>query len=395
MNEKLFKSIVSIGLFVVICICGFIVFHEKKGSAAERNVSEISVTENSDTELINMFEVGLNSKGREEVDPEYYYGMVEAAIQQSSQYPNLIPKFWETFEKHLKGISSSQITSLARIELIDLFDEQVELCANHCKNIEQYNNYWKTRKNISTYKRDVIRNEIKESLKLLEEAKKSDSNNIVRVLKKESNNKESLNLIIAYNFLSDYSSEMTDEQQQMFNEIVQNAGSVILGEVNGKYNDLKNRFIEIKKKCQEDAIEPNIINEDGNEIEYGIGESYQLLLDIQTFVTTELNMELLQTIPNIKSEDIIQLQNNVSDLLEKTRILNQKVYNLWANNVIFNSDDGVNEISKISEEFLYPAVSAYYNARINELREKHPNSSKITLDLYELILKNKAPLSAF
>ena len=392
MNENVFKKIVSVGLIVLICLCGFLVFHENNGSAAENSVSD---TNSSGDGLLKMFEEGLqqNSKEVNAKDPEYYYGMVEAAIQQSSQYPVLISGFWDKFKQHLD--SSSSITPIARIELIDLFDQQAELCSNHCKNIEQYNNFWNTRENITAYKESVIKKEIEKSLKLLEDAKKEDSRKIVRVLKKESNDKDSLDLLIAYNFLTDYSSEMSDEQQKQLDNIVLDSGMAIFSEVEDKYNVIKGRFDTIKKKSQEDAIEPNIINENGNEIEYGIGDSYQLLLDLQTFVTTEMNLELLQTIPGMKTDMIIQLQKDVSDLLEKTRVLNQIRYNLWANFIIFNSNGGVNQISKISTEFLYPAVSANYHDKVEQIRKRNPSAFKITDDLYVMILKDKAPLSAF
>lgn len=416
MNDKIFKTIVGIGLLIVISLCGFLVFHENKSCADENVVSESNRTDRQGEALLEMFKVGLqksqlnySAEGAKstEVKPEFYYGMVEAAIQQSSQYPELIPDFWRVFEKHLNGITA---TPIARIELIDLFNQQVELCANHCKNIEQYNKLWNTSEEISSYRKKLIDSEVEKSLILLEEAQKADAKLIIRVLKNESDdNKTEIDnanfnkatysdLQFSYIFLTEYSSESREDFQKRFNDLVETAGNQIIFDIKAKYEGLKSRFNALKDSCQKEKIDPVIIEKSGKDkIEYGIGVSHQLLLDIQGFIAADLNANTLQSLTNISSGDIVELQTNTASLLEKTRVLNQMIYNLWANRVVYNADkvSQFDRMSMVSVEFLYPAVASVYNDKMSKIMMEIKNPNQLSSNIYEMILKDKAPLSAF
>ena len=417
MNDIIFKTIVGIGLLIVISLCGFLVFHENKGCADENIVSVSNSTDRQGEALLEMFKVGLqksqinhSTEGSESTtikNPEFYYGMVEAAIQQSSQYPELIPDFWRLFEKHLYGITT---TTIARIELLDLFNQQVELCANHCKNIEQYNKIWNTSEDISSYRKKLIDSEVEKSLILLEEAQKSDVKLIIRVLKNgnddnkteidnsNSNKATYSDLQFSYIFLTEYSSESNEEFQKRFKDVVENAGNQIISEIKVKFEGFKSRFNALKDSCQKEKIDPVIIEKSGKDkIEYGVGDSHQLLLDIQGFIATDLNANTLQSLTSISSGDIVELQTNTARLLEKSRVLNQIIYNLWANRVIYNADNNsqFDKMSMISVEFLYPAVASVYNDKMGKIMMEIKNPNQLSSNVYEMILKDKAPLSAF
>ena len=406
MNDRIFKTIVGLGLLIVISLCGFLVFHENKGCANESFAVEQNYTNRQGEALLEMFKIGLlknqinNSADvskSSSVGSEYYYGMVEAAIQQSSQYPELIADFWHLFENHLDSIT---VTPVARIEILDLFKQQVEQCANHCKNIEQYKKIWNTSENIDKYRTQIINSEVEKELKLFEEI--ADKNAITKVLKRD--NDAIVDLVIAYNFLTDYSSESSEEHQKRFNNLIKTAVEQIISEIKTKYKEYENTFISIKDNSQKELIKPVILsNSDKGEkftqskIEYGIGVSHQLLLDLQEFITKDLNANVLQSLSSISLNDIIEIQANATNLLEKTRILNQNRYNIWANRVI--SDAGrvtqFDGMSMISAEFLYPVVAAFYNNKMDETLKKLKDPAIISHNVSQMILKNKAPLSAF
>lgn len=402
MNDKIFKTIIGLGLLVVISLCGFLVFHESKGCANENTIVEQNRSDRQGEALLEMFKVGLQksqtnntteASESSSVNPEFYYGMVEAAIQQSSQYPELIADFWRLFEKHLNSISVSPIT---RIELLDLFNQQVELCANNCKNIDQYKNLWKTIESISAYRTQLINSEVEKGLKLLEEAKIADEKAIIKVLKRD--NEAHVDLLVTFTFLTDYSSESSEEYQKRFNDLVKTAGDQIVSEIKTTYEGYQNRFVSIKEKCQKEKIDPVITGKsDKDTIEYGIGDSHQLLLDLQEFIAVDLNANTLQSLSSISSKDIIELQTNAASLLEKTRKINQVIYNLWANRVIHNADkvSQFGEMSKISVEYLYPAVASVYNDKMGKIMMEIKNPNQLSSNVYEMILKDKAPLSAF
>ena len=172
MNDKVFKTVVGISLLLAVGFCGLLIFHENKSCVHANTVAE----QNQQGEaLLEMFKVGLeksqidnsSTSAESTQKPEYYYGMVEAAIQQSSQYPELIPDFWRLFEEHLDSIT---VTPIARIEILDIFKQQVELCANHCKNIDQYKKIWDTSEKIDSCRTKLINTEVEKALTLIENA---------------------------------------------------------------------------------------------------------------------------------------------------------------------------------------------------------------------------------
>lgn len=401
MSDKIFKTTVGIGLLVIICLCGFLVFPGNNGHAEEREFSEQNRVDQQRQELLEMFKVGLqksqisgSAAQNEGETPEFYYGMVEVAIQQCSQYPDLIVDFWQLFEKHLN--SNISLTVRVRIGLIDLFNQQVESCLNFCKNIEQYKKLWKISERITSYRGEIVKREALNALSLLENAEKSDAGLIVKVLKKEID-KDNMDLMVAYNFLTEFSEELADKDQERLNTIVQNASDHIVSEIDVKVENLKNRLSALKEKCQKENIDPVILNSNLNQIEYGVGESHQLLLDIQSFIGSELNAELLQSLSNVTPDKVVQYQTVSADLMEKTRILNQVIYNLWANRVIYNANNvsQFDSMAKISVEYLYPAVSSIYNDKMGKILTEINNPSQISSNVYKMILRDKAPLSAF
>ncbi|MDO4856618.1 MAG: hypothetical protein Q4A17_01575 [Thermoguttaceae bacterium] len=401
MSDKMFKTFVGIGLLVIICLCGFLVFPGNNGHAEERQFSELNRIDQQRQELLEMFKVGLqksqisgNAARNEGENPEFYYGMVEVAIQQCSQYPDLIADFWQLFEKYLD--SNNSISVIARIGSIDLFNQQVDSCLNLCKNIDQYKRLWKTSERIASYREEIIKKEAQNALSLLENAEKNDVGQIVRVLKKQIGD-DNMNLMSAYNFLTEYSEELANQDQERFNAIVQSANNQIVSGIDSKIENLKNRFNAIKEKCQKEMIEPVILNSNSNQIEYGVGESHQLLLDIQSFIASELNVELTQALSSAAPDKVVQYQTVSSELMEKTRILNQIIYNLWANRVISNANNvsQFDSMSKISIEYLYPVVSSMYNRKMESILTEIKDPNQISSNVYKMILRDKAPLSAF
>ena len=320
--------------------------------------------------------------------------MAEAAIYQSSQYPDLIPDFWQLYQNHLD--SNNSISASTHIEVIELFNQVVENCFNHCKNIEQYKSLWKTRERIASYRGEIIRKEALNALTLLENAEKTEAGQLVKVLKKETGD-NNLDLMAAYNFLADYSEELPNQEQERFNTIVQNVNNRIISETDARIEELKKRFNALKEKSQKERIEPVILNSNGNQIEYGVGESHQLLLDIQLFIASELSVELMQVLSVAAPDKAGQYQTEAADLMDKTRTLNQVIYNLWANRVINNANN-VNQfdsMSKIAAEYLYPVVTSVYNEKMGKIMMEIKDANQISSNVYKMILRDKAPLSAF
>ena len=391
MRDRIYKTIIGFGLLVVICLCIFLFFQENKGCADERFAPDLKSSDCQGEALLQMFEIGLeksrNNNSTE--NPEYYYGMVEVAIQQSSQHPEFIEKFWEIFEKHLNGIT---VTPLARIEILGLFKQQVELCASHCKNIEQYKKIWETSEKIDSYRTKLINSEIENGLNLLE----NNNTEIVKILKQENN--ANTDLLLAYNFITNYSSESREELQNRFNDLIKSAGEQIVSKIKEQVEEFKNRFNTIKESCPKERINPVITdNSIKGKIEYGIGVSHQLLLDIQDFIGKDLNANILQSLTSISPSEIIELQTNTANLLEKTRVLNQIRYNLWAKNIINDAGSVLqfDGMSMISVDFLYPVVALYYNDKMSETIKKFKDPNIISYNVTQMILKDKAPLSAF
>lgn len=401
MRDKMFKTFVAIGLLVIIGLCGFLVFSGNNGYVEEQEISDQNRINQSRQELMEMFKVGLQKSQTSGIEAqnggenlEFYYGMVEAAIHQCTQYPDLPADFWQTFENHLD--SNNSIFTIARIGTIDLFSQQVENCLNLSKNIKQYKRLWKTKERIASYRDKIIKEEALKALSLLENAEKNEAGRLVKIVKKEIGD-DNIDLLAAYNFLAEYSEDLTDQDRERLNTFIQNVNNRIVSEIDIRIEDIKKRFNALKEKCQKEKIEPVILNSNANQIEYGTGESYQLLLDIESFIASELSVELMQTLATSAPEKAVQYQTLPSELLNKTRTLNQVIYNLWANRVINNANNvsQFDSMAKISIEFLYPAVSSMYNEKMGKILMEIKDPNQISSNVYKMILRDKAPLSAF
>ena len=187
----------------------------------------------------------------------------------------------------------------------------------------------------------------------------------------------------------------------------ENAGTEtndMLAEIQTGLKELENERVmlrnEIKKEMNWDEFNRQTISgRDPESTEpFAKGKTYEFMEKIQKFTQEKLETEEFALLMETAPDETFQIRQRVQELLEKGRILNQTRYNLWANFMIYNTPEnvsGIDSLSWISPEYLLPALTPYYQEKLNKCLENSRNPTALADNIMKITMTEKVPLSAF
>lgn len=304
-------------------------------------------------ELTEMFREALTlAQNAENANQEKGAAMIEAALAQGAEYPEAYAAFWALYRPFLEKNPASDEIRLTMLEAFTLSFEDTSL---KCRTRAEFERFWKVQQEVNVYLAELEK-------KLTASGETGSAEN-------------------AGTETNDMLTEIQTELKELENERLM----------------LRN---EIKKEMNWDEFNRQTISgRDPESTEpFAKGKTYEFMEKIQKFTQEKLETEEFALLMETAPDETFQIRQRVQELLEKGRILNQTRYNLWANFMIYNTPEnvsGIDSLSWISPEYLLPALTPYYQEKLNKCLENSRNPTALADNIMKITLTEKVPLSAF
>lgn len=389
MTDKTTNRFLLTGLLITIALCVFSIVQNLQGGSVQKAQAEgqMDIRKKENTNIVEMLVIGLEQgkKAKSDSEKEQYYAMVEAAIRQSANYPETAKDIWRIFRQHIETIPD--VTVMSKISLVDIFMDNLDSSFQQCKSTADFNDLWQVRTSATQYRQSIIDKAAAEAIAMLKEAEKTDSTAIGNLLFDKATEEQKSKYENAFLILSsDFAEEpVSDTVQIEFTAMKEKA-------LKSQQDKICKQFDAILAKWEQ-LKNPPENNSDIVPAEKGLGVLNQLLMELQTFISENLNESILTRLSGIDQGQILLVQTQAAELMNKIRQGIQMRYNLWANYVIYNSvPNGYAQLPTISPEYLYSYVNAVYSEKQSEIFNKVPNVADF---VNSMILEKKVPLTAF
>ena len=309
-------------------------------------------------EFTEMFREGLRlSQSQDNAFTDKGGAMVEAALVQGTEYPEAYAKFWTVYRAHLEKHTFS---TAVKVSMLETFSGIFADTSAKCRSRAEFESFWNVQK------------EVEEFLETLE------------------------------NQLTD--SDTADTANGTDENKTETASQTALAEIQEGLHELEAKWLKLKEETKDkinwDAFNKKTIvgRDPESTAPFEKGETYLFMEELQKFTQEELDTDDLAQLLESFPEETFQIRQQVQELLEKGRVLNQTRYNLWANFVIHNAPmdvSGIDWLRWISPDHLHPALSSIYQSRLSKCLEESRDPYALTDNILQMTLAEKVPLSAF
>ncbi|MDO4629394.1 MAG: hypothetical protein Q4C70_09445 [Planctomycetia bacterium] len=361
------------------------------------NVSKIVLQEKWGLELLNY---ALEpSSGNRTSDEEIFRGIVlDVAFQHAEKNPNLLPAYWQKVKVHLER--QQNMEPIVKIGLLELFIEKMDEILLNSRSLEELKNAWEARQEADQYFRQMVNSEGEKNLLIFE---KIGIHIRGAILQGNVADIEPRFILAATNLenLIDYIENPSWKERYL--KLCIDTIEELLSETENRMRDFQKRLATMKEVTKSETFSPQ---KDKTDESWLYGETFKLLEEFQIFVQNYLNPEILKVIESYNGENanfmkrFLKLEKSSADFLRDTQRLNSIRYNLWANQLIYQSEHGdsgvaLQNLAKISVELLDTSVGILFNERESALLSKLRASENIANAVQRVILTEKVPLSAF
>ncbi|MBQ2821536.1 MAG: hypothetical protein IJF17_08140 [Thermoguttaceae bacterium] len=334
----------------------------QSAAAARKPVSEAHSAEREAAvwELTEMFREGLTlAQDPQNAGAEKGGAMIEAALAQGAEFPEAYAAFWAIYRPFLEKSSTSDEVKLAMLEAFALPFEDTSL---KCRTRAEFERFWNVQQEV-----DLCLAELEK--KLTDDAE-TDS--------------------------------VENAEIEEIEEIAGTETNDTLAEIQAGLRELENEWLTLRDEIEKenwDEFNQQFSDRDWKSTEpFAKGKTYLFMEKIQKFAQTQLETDEFALLMESDPDTVFQIRQQVQELLEKGRILNQARYNLWASFVVTNTPEnvsGIDHLRWIAPEHLLPALSPFYQEKLEKCLRESREPVALSGNIQMMALTEKVPLSAF